>query len=82
MSELAEAIEQVKRAKLLCKDCYLLQGGMAGQAITEWYCQQCGGKHMSGSTATNSLCRWCSMVSGLCEDCGVKKHIYQVGVKV
>lgn len=81
MSDLAEAIEQVKRAKLLCGDCYLLQGGMAGQALTNWDCQKCAGHHISGSTATNSLCKGCAIATGLCEDCGVEKHIYQAGGK-
>jgi hypothetical protein len=72
-----EAVAQVKKTRLLCEDCFLNQGGMAGQAITQWDCAICNGQHVAGSTATPRVCKGCAITHGLCEDCGVKKHIYQ-----
>lgn len=72
-----EAVEKVRRLRLLCEDCYLNQGGMAGQAMTDWTCDKCKGQHIAGSTATPKICKGCALTHGLCEDCGVKKHIYQ-----
>lgn len=72
-----EAIEKVKKTQLLCENCYLNQGGFGGQAITDWICDICKGQHKAGSTATPSICKDCALRTGLCEDCGINKHIYQ-----
>lgn len=77
MNETTEAIEKVKRVKLLCEDCWMNQGGFAGAAMTDWTCEICKGQHIAGSTATPAICKGCALAFGLCEDCGKKDHIYK-----
>lgn len=72
-----EAIEILRNTKLLCKDCWFHQGGFAGQMITEWICDRCGGKHRHHNTATPKICKDCAIKLNLCEYCGDKDHIFK-----
>lgn len=78
MSEVVEAVEQVRRTKLTCRDCYLAEASAwGGQSITEWDCIKCGGRHVAGSTAHDSVCKGCALEHGICQWCGEKPHMYQ-----
>lgn len=72
-----DAVKLVREFKLLCETCYGRQGGLAGAAMTPWECRFCGGKHVAGSTATDSCCKGCALLRGVCEHCGRNPHIYQ-----
>lgn len=54
----------------MCKDCLAgHEHWMGGAAMTPWYCNRCGEKHVSGSTITQLRCDACSVNAHLCAYC-------------
>lgn len=53
-----------------CKPCFYGGKGMAGAAMTSWYCGICEKRGMSGSTHTPKLCTDCAKKHDLCSECG------------
>lgn len=53
-----------------CKPCFYSGKGMAGAAMTRWYCGICAKPGMSGSTHTPKLCVECARKHDLCSECG------------
>ena len=54
-----------------CKKCSTENlGRIAGQAMTEWTCIICGKESIHGNTAIPSVCKKCSELYHVCEECG------------
>ena len=45
-------------------------GRVCGQAITEWTCPICGQKFFHPNTAVPAVCKRCSELCHVCEECG------------
>lgn len=59
----------------LCRTCYYLRGGLAGQAFTSYTCQECGKEQSHPNTAVPKYCAACSDKYGACQDCGADMEI-------
>lgn len=55
-----------------CPNCYYLDSGWGGSAMTSWECALCDHTETHGSTATPVLCKICAEREDRCTRCGDK----------
>lgn len=57
-------------------NCVGCEAGMAGRAMTPYYCEDCGDKHIHNNTNTPKLCQKCARKESRCQYCGIWKCTY------
>lgn len=58
--------------QLLCKTCFYLKSGIAGQAFTNYSCRNCGKESSHPNTNTPKYCHQCGEENSCCVRCASK----------
>ncbi len=72
--------KEARQAALRCVMCWY-QGGIAGQAFTNYTCVGCGARSQHHNTNTPVLCPSCAGNKALCQNCGAQREYHLIEPK-